>query len=81
MEDLQKIGNESPQSLSTEPYELARELAALERNLLEVGQASKYLLASGAVEMLQLEELLPCYYAPELNPDEGIGKHSRCMWI
>jgi transposase len=41
------------------------------------GQAVKDLLASGASSRLQLEQLPG--YAPDLNPDEGIWKHLKCV--
>ena len=37
----------------------------------------KGFLAEGAAERLQLEQLPG--YAPELNPDEGIWKHLKCV--
>ncbi len=39
--------------------------------------AVKDFLASGASPRLQLEQLPG--YAPELNPDEGIWKHLKCV--
>ena len=41
------------------------------------GGAVKDFLASGPSRRLKLEQL-PCY-APELNPDEGIWKHLKCV--
>lgn len=41
------------------------------------GQAVKGLLSSGAASRLQLEQLPS--YAPDLNPDEGIWKHLKCV--
>ena len=41
------------------------------------GQAVKDFLASGASHRLQLEQLPG--YAPDLNPDEGIWKHLKCV--
>ena len=41
------------------------------------GRAVKDFLASGASHRLQLEQLPG--YAPELNPDEGIWKHLKCV--
>ena len=41
------------------------------------GGAIKDFLASGAASRLQLEQLPG--YAPELNPDEGIWKHLKCV--
>lgn len=39
-------------------------------------EAVKEFLKSGAASRLQLEQL-PGYYAPELNPNEGIWKHLK----
>jgi transposase len=41
------------------------------------GQAVKDFLSSGAAARLRLEQLPG--YAPELNPDEGIWKHLKCV--
>ena len=41
------------------------------------GGAVKDFLASGAASRLQLEHLPG--YAPELNPDEGIWRHLKCV--
>jgi len=41
------------------------------------GGALKDFLSSGAARRVQLEQL-PCY-APDLNPDEGIWKHLKCV--
>jgi len=41
------------------------------------GRAVKDFLASGASHRLQLEQLPG--YAPDLNPDEGIWKHLKCV--
>ncbi|MDQ3834206.1 MAG: transposase [Actinomycetota bacterium] len=41
------------------------------------GQAVKNFLSSGAAARLRLEQLPG--YAPELNPDEGIWKHLKCV--
>ena len=41
------------------------------------GRAVKGFLASGAARRVQLEQLPG--YAPELNPDEGIWKHLKCV--
>jgi transposase len=41
------------------------------------GRAVKYFLASGAAGRVQLEQLPG--YAPDLNPDEGIWKHLKCV--
>jgi transposase len=41
------------------------------------GRAVKDFLASGASSRLQLEQLPG--YAPDLNPDEGIWKHLKCV--
>ncbi len=41
------------------------------------GKAVKEFLASGTARRLQLERLPG--YAPELNPDEGIWKHLKCV--
>src|SRR5215208_284178 len=41
------------------------------------GRAVKDFLASGAASRLQLEQLPG--YAPDLNPDEGIWKHLKCV--
>jgi transposase len=41
------------------------------------GRAVKDFLASGAASRLQLEQLPG--YAPELNPDEGVWKHLKCV--
>jgi transposase len=41
------------------------------------GGAVKDFLASGASSRLQLEQLPG--YAPDLNPDEGIWKHLKCV--
>ena len=41
------------------------------------GAAVKEFLASGAASRLQLERLPG--YAPDLNPDEGIWKHLKCV--
>ncbi len=41
------------------------------------GQAVKDFLSSGAAARLQLEQLPG--YAPDLNPDEGIWKHLKCV--
>jgi transposase len=40
-------------------------------------KAVKGFLADGAAERLQLEQLPG--YAPDLNPDEGIWKHLKCV--
>jgi transposase len=40
-------------------------------------QAVKDFLSSGAASRLQLEQLPG--YAPDLNPDEGIWKHLKCV--
>jgi transposase len=42
------------------------------------GQAVKDFLSNGAAARLQLEQL-PGYDAPDLNPDEGIWKHLKCV--
>jgi hypothetical protein len=41
------------------------------------GGAVKDFLASGAAHRVQLEQLPG--YAPDLNPDEGIWKHLKCV--
>jgi transposase len=41
------------------------------------GRAVKDFLASGAARRVQLEQLPG--YAPDLNPDEGIWKHLKCV--
>jgi len=41
------------------------------------GQPVKDFLASGAASRLQLEQLPG--YAPDLNPDEGVWKHLKCV--
>ena len=41
------------------------------------GGAVKDFLASGAARRLQLEQLPG--YAPDLNPDEGVWKHLKCV--
>jgi transposase len=41
------------------------------------GQAVKGFLSSGAAARLHLEQLPG--YAPDLNPDEGIWKHLKCV--
>jgi transposase len=41
------------------------------------GRAVKEFLASGAASRVQLEQLPG--YAPDLNPDEGIWKHLKCV--
>jgi transposase len=41
------------------------------------GRAIKDFLKSGAASRLQLEQLPG--YAPDLNPDEGIWKHLKCV--
>jgi transposase len=41
------------------------------------GETPKGFLASGAASRLQLEQLPG--YAPDLNPDEGIWKHLKCV--
>jgi transposase len=41
------------------------------------GGAVKEFLASGAASRLQLEQLPG--YAPDLNPDEGVWKHLKCV--
>jgi transposase len=41
------------------------------------GGAVKDFLASGASSRLQLEQLPG--YAPDLNPDEGVWKHLKCV--
>ena len=41
------------------------------------GRAVKDFLASGAASRLQLEQLPG--YAPDLNPDEGVWKHLKCV--
>lgn len=41
------------------------------------GRAVKDFLASGAASRLQLEQSPG--YAPELNPDEGVWKHLKCV--
>ena len=41
------------------------------------GRAVKDFLASGASPRLQLEQLPG--YAPDLNPDEGVWKHLKCV--
>src|SRR3712207_9313118 len=41
------------------------------------GGAVKDFLASGAASRLQLEQLAG--YAPDLNPDEGVRKHLKCV--
>ena len=41
------------------------------------GRAVKELLASGAASRVQLEQLPG--YAPDLNPDEGVWKHLKCV--
>jgi transposase len=41
------------------------------------GGAVKNFLASGAARRVQLEQLPG--YAPDLNPDEGIWKHLKCV--
>jgi len=38
----------------------------------------KNFLSDGAAARLQLEQLPG--YAPELNPDEGVWKHLKCVW-
>ena len=44
---------------------------------IHCGGAVKDFLASGAASRLQLEQLPG--YAPDLNPDEGIWKHLKCV--
>jgi len=41
-------------------------------------RAVKNFLSDGAAARLQLEHLPG--YAPELNPDEGVWKHLKCVW-
>jgi transposase len=41
-------------------------------------RAVKNVLSDGAAARLQLEQLPG--YAPELNPDEGVWKHLKCVW-
>jgi transposase len=41
-------------------------------------RAVKNFLSDGAAARLQLEQLPG--YAPELNPDEGVWKHLKCVW-
>jgi transposase len=41
------------------------------------GQAVKDFLASGAAPRVRLEQLPG--YAPDLNPDEGVWKHLKCV--
>jgi transposase len=41
------------------------------------GEAVKDFLARGAASRLQLEQLPG--YAPDLNPDEGVWKHLKCV--
>ena len=41
------------------------------------GRAVKEFLASGAASRLKLEQLPG--YAPDLNPEEGIWKHLKCV--
>jgi len=41
------------------------------------GEAVKEFLASGVASRLQLEQLPG--YAPDLNPDEGVWKHLKCV--
>jgi transposase len=41
------------------------------------GRAVKEFLASGAASRVQLEHLPG--YAPDLNPDEGVWKHLKCV--
>ena len=41
------------------------------------GRAVKDFLANGAARRLQLEQLPG--YAPDLNPDEGVWKHLKCV--
>jgi transposase len=41
------------------------------------GRAVKEFLASGAASRVQLEQLPG--YAPDLNPDEGVWKHLKCV--
>jgi transposase len=41
------------------------------------GRAIKNFLASGAAGRVQLEQLPG--YAPDLNPDEGVWKHLKCV--
>jgi transposase len=41
------------------------------------GRAVKEFLASGAASGVQLEQLPG--YAPDLNPDEGVWKHLKCV--
>jgi transposase len=41
------------------------------------GEAVKDFLARGAASRLQLEQLPS--YAPDLNPDEGVWKHLKCV--
>jgi transposase len=41
------------------------------------GRAVKDFLASGAARRVQLEQLPG--YAPDLNPDEGVWKHLKCV--
>jgi transposase len=42
------------------------------------GAALEDFLASGAASRVQLERL-PGYDAPDLNPDEGVWKHLKCV--
>lgn len=42
------------------------------------GKAVKEFLSEGAATRVQLVEQLPGY-APELNPDEGVWKHLKCV--
>ena len=41
------------------------------------GRAVKDFLSSGAASRLRLEQLPG--YAPDLNPDEGVWKHLKCV--
>jgi transposase len=41
------------------------------------GRALKDFLSSGAASRLRLEQLPG--YAPDLNPDEGVWKHLKCV--
>ena len=52
-------------------------LAIWDGSPIHRGQAVKDFLSSGATARLQLEQLPG--YAPELDPDEGIWKHLKCV--
>ena len=52
-------------------------LVILDGSPIHRGQAVKDFLAGGAASRVRLEQLPG--YAPDLNPDEGIWKHLKCV--